>query len=110
MSRLQTIAYGLLLAGWSFYASPAFADKRVALVIGNGTYDKVARLGNPANDSALMAETFKSAGFDGVELKRDLKINDMRRVLREFADEAADADIAVVYYAGHGIEVDGVNT
>jgi uncharacterized caspase-like protein len=56
-----------------------------------------------------MAETFKTAGFDNVDLKRDLKVGDMRRALRDFVDKASDADIAVVYYAGHGIEVDGVN-
>jgi uncharacterized caspase-like protein len=60
----------------------------------------VARLGNPANDAGLVAETFKSADFDRVELRRDLKINEMRRALRDFVDRARDADVAVVYYAG----------
>jgi uncharacterized caspase-like protein len=82
---------------------------RVALVIGNSGYDRVARLGNPANDSALVAETFKAAGFDSVELRRDLKIADLRRALRDFIEKSRDADIGVVYYAGHGIEVDGTN-
>ena len=57
----------------------AFAEKRVALIIGNSSYDKAARSPNPANDAALMAETFRLAGFDSVELRRDLKIGDMRR-------------------------------
>jgi uncharacterized caspase-like protein len=78
-------------------------------VIGNSNYEKVARLGNPTNDAGLMADTFKAAGFDSVDLRRDLKVNDMRRALRDFVDKAGDADVAVVYYAGHGIEVDGVN-
>jgi uncharacterized caspase-like protein len=98
-----------LLAVWCFSGSPALAEKRVALVIGNSSYDKVARLLNPANDAALVADTLKTAGFDSVELRRDLKINDMRRALRDFVDKSRDADVAVIYYAGHGIEVDGVN-
>jgi hypothetical protein len=90
-------------------ATPAFAEKRVALVIGNSAYEKVSRLDNPANDAGLMAETLKAAGFDSVDTRRDLKIEDMRRALREFVDKSRDADVAVVYYAGHGIEVDGTN-
>jgi uncharacterized caspase-like protein len=107
---LRTIVFSLLiLAGWCLSGSTAFAQKRIALVIGNSSYEKVARLPNPANDAALIAETFKSAGFDSVELRRDLKIGDMRRALRDFIDKAREADVAVVYYAGHGIEVDGTN-
>lgn len=109
MGALRNMSLGLLLAGWCFSGSPALAEKRVALVIGNSSYDKVARLGNPANDAALVAETLKAAGFDNVDLRRDLKIADMRRALRDFVDKAGDADVAVVYYAGHGIEVDGAN-
>src|SRR5689334_7814098 len=97
----------LLLSGWCLGGSPAFAEKRVALIIGNSSYEKASRLPNPANDAALMAETFKSAGFDSVELRRDLKVGEMRRALRDFVDKTRDSDVAVVYYAGHGIEVDG---
>jgi uncharacterized caspase-like protein len=99
---LAVISFGLL-------GQPALANKRVALVIGNSAYQKVTRLTNPANDSSLMAETLKNAGFDVVDLKRDLKVNEMRRTLREFSDKVRDADVAVVYYAGHGMEIDGTN-
>lgn len=109
LSAIRNIAAGLLLAAWSLSASPAFAERRVALVIGNSSYDKVARLTNPANDAALMADTLKSAGFDSVDLRRDLKVNDMRRALRDFVAKTRDADVAVIYYAGHGIELDGMN-
>jgi uncharacterized caspase-like protein len=109
MSALRKIVWGLMLAGWCLAGNPAFAEKRVALIIGNSSYDKVARLPNPANDAALMAETLKTAGFDDISLRRDLKISDMRRALRDFVDKSRDADVAVIYYAGHGIEVDGVN-
>lgn len=92
-----------------FSAGPAFADKRVALVVGNSAYQHVARLANPSNDAEAIATTFKQAGFDVIESRRDLKAGEMRRVLRDFADKARDSDMAVVYYAGHGIEVDGTN-
>src|SRR5262245_34029238 len=105
----EAVFLALLLVVWSIGAGDARAEKRVALIIGNSNYANVARLANPANDAALMAETFKSAGFDKVDLRRDLKISDMRRALREFVDNSQEADVAVVYFAGHGIEVDGSN-
>jgi uncharacterized caspase-like protein len=88
---------------------PAFADKRVAMVIGNSAYQNVAPLANPVNDGTVMASTLKDAGFDVVDFRRDLPAAETRRALRDFADRARDADIALVYYAGHGIEVDGAN-
>ena len=88
---------------------PAFAEKRVALVLGNSAYQNVARLPNPVNDGTVIAATLKNAGFDVVEERHDLPAAETRRALRDFADRARDADIAVVYYAGHGIEVDGTN-
>jgi formylglycine-generating enzyme required for sulfatase activity len=87
----------------------AFAQKRVALVIGNGAYTKVPRLDNPKNDAAAMEAMFKAAGFNAVVRANDLGVVAMRRALRDFSDTAHDADIAVVFYAGHGIEVGGVN-
>jgi uncharacterized caspase-like protein len=88
---------------------PAWAEKRVALVFGNSAYQNVAALPNPVNDGAMMAATLKEAGFDVVDSRHDLTAAETRRVLRDFADRARDADIAVVYYAGHGLEVDGTN-
>ena len=100
-----------VLAVWSvcLFGQPALADKRVALVIGNSGYQNVARLGNPTNDASAITEILKGAGFDLVESRRDLKISEMRRVFRDFANSSRDADVAVVYYAGHGIEVEGTN-
>ncbi len=93
-----------LLAG-----QPALAEKRVALVIGNSAYRNVAKLSNPANDAAAVAGMFKSAGFDTVDSRLNLNANEMRKALREFGNRARDADVAVIYYAGHGIELDGTN-
>jgi uncharacterized caspase-like protein len=93
---------------WLF-SQPALADKRVALVMGNSSYQNVVRLSNPINDSEAMSTTLKGAGFDVVDLKRDLKANEMRRALRDFSDSARSADVAIIYFAGHGIEIDGIN-
>jgi uncharacterized caspase-like protein len=81
----------------------------VALVLGNSAYQNVAPLPNPVNDGAMIAATLKGAGFDVVDSRHDLSAIETRRALRDFADSARDADIAVVYYAGHGMEVEGTN-
>lgn len=99
----------LLAAALMFGAEPAFAAKRVALVLANSAYQHAPSLANPVNDGAVMAKTLKDAGFDVVDSRHDLTALDTRRVLRDFADSTRDADIAVVYYAGHGIEVEGSN-
>jgi uncharacterized caspase-like protein len=98
-----------LLAVFCAIAQPALADKRVALVIGNSAYQNVPKLANPASDAAAVADLLRSAKFDIVESRRDLTITEMRRAFRDFSDKARDADIAVVYYAGHGIEIEGIN-
>ena len=97
------------MALWLLFAQPASAEKRVALIIGNSAYEKVAQLPNSANDASTVAAMFKSAGFDSVQSKLNLSGNEFRRSLRDFVVETRDADVAVVYYAGHGIELDGAN-
>nr|WP_284264858.1 caspase family protein [Bradyrhizobium iriomotense] len=87
----------------------AHAEKRVALVIGNSAYKNVPRLANPVNDAGLVGGMLKKVGFDVVDVKQDLGGAEMRRTLREFGSKSRDADVAVVYYAGHGMEVDGNN-
>src|SRR5947199_2077590 len=106
-SRLRQFV--LAAAALLLVCQPAFAEKRVALVLGNSAYQNVARLANPVNDGAKIAVTLKDAGFDVVDSRHDLPAAETKRALRDFADRARDADIAVVYYAGHGIEVDGGN-
>jgi uncharacterized caspase-like protein len=99
----------LLAAALLLVCQPAHAEKRVALVLGNSAYQNAPPLSNPANDSALIAATLKNAGFDVVDSRTDLPALEMRRALRDFTDSARDADIVVIYYAGHGMEVDGTN-
>ncbi len=93
----------------SFGSGVALADKRVALLIGNSAYQHAPKLSNPASDAGAVGVLFKSAGFDSVEVDENLSVSEMRRVVRNFSERARDADIAVIYYAGHGIEVGGIN-
>ncbi len=99
----------LALCSMWLCCQPAFAEKRIALVIGDSAYERVPQLSNPVHDATAMAEMFKGAGFDTVQLKLDLKALEMRRALRDFSDQARDADIAIIYFAGHGIEIQGTN-
>lgn len=103
-------AFLIFLALLMFATSTAArAEKRVALVIGVSKYQRVPQLINPIHDSEAISVLFKRAGFDVVDTKFDLGISDLRRALHDFSETARGADIAVVYYAGHGMEVDGVN-
>jgi len=105
MPRLLCLAWALLLA----FVTPATAAKRVALVIGNGAYQHVAALTHPIKDATAIAAMFKNAGFDWVKMRQDVGNLEFKRALREFDDAAQDADIAVVYYAGHGIRIKDMN-
>jgi uncharacterized caspase-like protein len=89
--------------------SPAQADKRIALVIGNSNYRHAGVLGNPSNDAAAIAALLRASGFASVDVRRDLGIAEMRQALGDFSEAAQDADMALLFYAGHGIEVDGIN-
>jgi hypothetical protein len=83
--------------------------RRVALVVGNSAYVNVPKLSNPAKDADAMAEAFRRLGFSDVIEVKDVKKPEMQRALLEFSDKSVDADWAVIYYAGHGMEIDGVN-
>jgi tetratricopeptide (TPR) repeat protein len=83
--------------------------RRVALVIGNGGYKSVPPLANPVEDARRVAEALRASGFREVVDRYDLSLEQMRAALSGFEDKVAGADWAVVYYAGHGIEVDGRN-
>ncbi|TQF43851.1 caspase (peptidase) [Bradyrhizobium sp. UNPF46] len=109
MRKMLGFCQLLLAAALLFGSGPALAGNRVALVLANSAYRHAPSLANPVNDGAVMAKTLKEAGFDVVDFRQDLSALDTRRVLREFADTTRTADIAVVYYAGHGIEVEGSN-
>jgi formylglycine-generating enzyme required for sulfatase activity/uncharacterized caspase-like protein len=81
--------------------APAHAEKRVALVIGNAAYLHADRLANPVNDARGMRDALKNLGFD-VTYGEDLDQKGLRRTIGQFADHVGDADVAMVYFAGHG--------
>src|SRR5262245_34788335 len=91
------------------WIQPTFADKRIALMIGNGAYQNTTKLPNPTRDADALAEQFRKVGFDVVQSRRDLGNLEFKRALRELNLAAINADIAVVFFAGHGIEINGVN-
>jgi tetratricopeptide (TPR) repeat protein len=84
-------------------------DRRVALVIGNSAYTAVPALSNPERDAAAVAETLRATGFQKVTLENNLTREGLFNALRTFAGDAEQSDWAVVYYAGHGIEINGTN-
>ena len=81
---------------------------RVALVIGNSNYRNVSPLANPQNDARLVANALAASGFT-VQLGLDLDRKGMETALKEFAHDAMQADVAMVYFAGHGMESRGAN-
>ena len=102
---------GLLVLGACFIGAPALAETRLALVIGNSNYKSVTPLPNPVNDANAIAADLKAAAFD-VTLADDLGQSDLRRAIRDFASKIAAKgpdSVALVYYAGHGVQVDGEN-
>lgn len=92
-------------------APAAHAEKRVALVIGNSAYQTVPKLPNPDNDARLMTDTLLGLGFFvvGGGARLDLDKAGFDAALAEFSKELVGADVALFYYAGHGVETHGLN-
>ncbi len=103
-SSILTIfrAFALIVVSTSMVG--ATTTEKVALVIGNGDYGAVPKLKNPRNDAQDLAMSLESIGFD-VTTAFDLDQSGLLRGLREFQSKARQADVALIYYAGHGIEV-----
>ncbi|SFN29441.1 Uncharacterized protein, contains caspase domain [Variovorax sp. OV329] len=105
------LAGALAMVGWPGIAqaqAQAGAQKRIALVIGNARYPKLP-LTNPENDARLIASRLRALGFQ-VNEQYNLGVVQFRRVLRDYAKEVQQDDaIAVLYYAGHGVQIDGRN-
>lgn len=103
MLRVSLVLVALLLS-----SSFAQAEKRIALVIGNSAYKYAGELANPRNDASDMAAALTSLGFeviDGLDLDRAA----VERKLREYARKLEGADVALFFYAGHGMQIKGVN-
>ncbi|UVK38468.1 caspase family protein [Mesorhizobium sp. AR10] len=108
-------AFVVLVSGFILFvlaalgAQAATTDaKRVALVIGNSKYVHAVALPNPANDAHLLASTLRNAGFEVIE-GVDQDNAGMHSLISRFTEQSYDADLAVIYYAGHGMQVDGKN-
>jgi hypothetical protein len=105
---MRFLIIALSVVGMLVSANAAKADRRVAFVVGNGAYSAVAQLPNPPIDAKAMAGVLRNAGFDvveGINLTREK----MTERLLEFGRKTQGADVAVFFYAGHGIAVDGTN-
>jgi hypothetical protein len=102
-------AIGGFLLAMMLATSAARAEKRVALVVGNSNYQTVPQLPNPSRDATAIAKMFRDAGFETVDTLINVGNLEFKRAIRKFEAIADQADIAVVYYAGHGVEISGVN-
>lgn len=96
-----------LLALWLSFV-PASADRRVALVIGNGAYVSTAQLANPSHDAEDVAASLRRSGFEVLQ-GIDLRQADMQDLTIRFARAASQADVALFYYSGHAMQYNGVN-
>lgn len=109
MCRLVRLSLWVLLAWIACWpAVAADTESRAALVIGIGKYRFAPELPNPPNDAKAVADRLAALGFD-VQLQLDLDNRGLASALRDFGIKAANADVAVIYYAGHGVQVDGQN-
>jgi uncharacterized caspase-like protein len=109
---MRHFRHAILLSSYvvlfALLAYPARAERRVALVVGNGAYQHISSLPNASLDAKAMAVLLRNVGFEvteGVDLGRE----GMMTRLSEFATKTQDADVALLYYSGHGIAVDGKN-
>jgi len=108
MWRFVWLALALILSTL-VQAPDVCAEKRIALVIGNSAYVKASKLLNPGNDAKAIAEMLRAARFDEAVAHENLGIRQQRQAIKDFSDLVRDADTAIVYFSGHGIEVNGVN-
>jgi tetratricopeptide (TPR) repeat protein len=98
-----------LVAESAARATSASQGRRIALVIGNAKYRSAVQLGNPENDAQAIGASLRNIGFDSVTVQTNLTRESLSDALRTFSSEAKTADWAMVYYAGHGIELNGVD-
>ncbi len=107
MKRPSPVVFVIAMA--AMLASPAFAEKRVALVIGNGAYKTSTTLKNPPADAADISAALKSAGF-AVTTLIDARREAMEKAVRDFGSALKDPDaVGLFYYSGHGAQVEGAN-
>ena len=93
---------------FSVFVAPAFADNRVALVIGNGAYVRAPHLQNPVHDAEDVAAALKRSGFE-IIVATDLDKAGMDEAMIKFARAARTSDVAMFYYTGHALQFGGIN-
>ena len=103
--RLAWLMLGLWVA---LAGAAAAAERRVALVIGNSAYQNVPALENPVRDARAMTDKLQTLGFE-VVAGYDLTKAQTQAAIAKFAEAARGGDIALFFYAGHGMQVEGVN-
>lgn len=104
---------GIVVSSLIFLTPSAHGQqlRKIALVIGNGNYQNVQRLANPPNDSDLIASKLASLRFAlvGGGSQKNLPLATFNSMLTQFSTSAGNADVGIFYYAGHGVQVNGVN-
>jgi formylglycine-generating enzyme required for sulfatase activity len=107
VGAMKRLLFLLLLAAMPMQAvaqAPQRAERRAALVVGIGTYQHAPKLANPVNDARAVGEALRRLNFD-VDEAYDADFSRLTHALRAFGIKAAQADVAVVYFAGHGVQV-----
>ncbi|HEX4410153.1 MAG TPA: caspase family protein [Xanthobacteraceae bacterium] len=109
MSRYFFFVAALALGALLVQADAARAERRVALVVGNSAYRNAPALPRARINAEAMAAMFRQSGFDVVEVETDIGALQFNKALAKFADEAGNADIAVAYFSGYGLDIQDVN-
>jgi Caspase domain len=104
----RDVLFAFFAAAFFGVFAPAFADNRVALVIGNGAYARVPHLANPVHDAEDVAAALRRSGFE-IIVATDLDKAGMDEVMIKFARAARTADVAMFYYTGHALQFGGIN-
>ncbi|MCO5155613.1 MAG: caspase family protein [Aquamicrobium sp.] len=105
---MRRFRWVVLIACLAAAPHAAMAEKRVALVFAAQDYETIRPLANPRNDARLIERALEKLGFE-VSSESDRDLRRMRRALENFVDDAEGADVAFVYFAGHGVEIGGHN-
>jgi uncharacterized protein len=106
--KLYRFLIVLFLTWFGAMGSPAVAGVRLALVLGNSKYEAVAALDNPSNDAADLAQALRGVGFEVIE-QRDATREAMAKAVHDFSERLRGADVALFFYAGHGLQMNGEN-
>lgn len=106
MRFVVALILGAIAIFGSYHA--AYAANRIALVVGNSEYNSAGLLPNAATDAVLVENSLKQIGFETLSAK-NVSVSAFRESLKEFRQQALGADVAIIYFAGHGIELNGKN-